>query len=355
MPELRTISGVGVKGPACFLLRMGGRNLLLDLGKGPDDAALPDISDLPPIDAILFSHGHADHTGGLDLWQRLGRPPLFATAPTIALTQEAALQTATPLEGLRDVMGLPFDMGPAGHAPGAVWMRLGGSEGLLYTGDYSAESTLFAVSDPLPAKAMILDAAYGVADVALDEQARQIADSIAFDVLFPCPAGGRGLELAAYFLDRGLPVALCPSHRDVAQKLIAHGTWLTDPDMPQRLLDRTEVLTETSPLSGIMIAAGPNAERGVAKAMAGRIATEGRGEIVFTGHLARGAPSHDLIAQGHARFMRWNVHPTLSGQQALVNAVGPRQMLAAFCAPEKLAELQAATDWPIAQGQEMRW
>lgn len=355
MPELRAISGVGVKGPACFLLSMDGRNLLLDLGQGPDHGTLPDVADLPPIDAVLFSHGHADHVGGLTLWDALGRPPLFATAPTIALTQMAPLKAAQALEGRAEIMGLPFDMGAAGHAPGAVWMRIGGAGGLLYTGDYSAESTLFRVSDPLPAQAMVLDAAYGMADDTLSGQIAAITDSIAFDVLFPCPAGGRGLELAAHFLDRDMPVALCPAHRAVARALLAHGDWLTDPDMPQRLLDRTTKLTEDSPISGIMIAAGPNAERGVAQAMAQRIAREGRGQVVFTGHLAQGAPSHDLIAAGHARFMRWNVHPPLRDQRALVDAVAPRQMLAAFCPPDALDALRQATDWPIATDKEMRW
>ncbi len=44
--SLRLISGVGRKGPACFLLEASGKRLLLDLGEGPPPGCLPDIEGL---------------------------------------------------------------------------------------------------------------------------------------------------------------------------------------------------------------------------------------------------------------------------------------------------------------------
>lgn len=353
MPELRAVSGVGCKGPACFLLRMGGRTLLLDLGRGPDAGRMPDIAGLPPIDAILFSHAHADHTGGLALWQALGRPPLFATAPTIAL---AGLSGAHPLEGCADILGLPLMTGAAGHAPGAVWMRIGGAEGLLYSGDVGTEGGMFR-ADPLPrATALVLDASYGMAAEGLPDQIDAIAALAGSGpMLLPAPAGGRGLEMAATLLARGHDVAICADHRRVARVLEGHPDWLT----PQgrgglALLAQARDLLPDSPPEGVMIAAGPNAERGAAQALAQRMA--GRpGRIVFTGHVADDTPAQGLIGQGLAQFRRWNVHPPFPLADAMVAAVGPRTMLAAFCDAPTLRALRAGTGWPLAPGTEMDW
>ena len=40
---LRLISGVGAKGPACFVVETGGKRIMLDLGEGPPPGFLPDV------------------------------------------------------------------------------------------------------------------------------------------------------------------------------------------------------------------------------------------------------------------------------------------------------------------------
>lgn len=357
MFRLTALSGVGSKGPACFLMETQGRQLLLDLGRGPDGDRLPPLDGIGPIDAVLFSHGHADHTAGLVLWAGLGQPPLYATRPTIALTKHAPLKAAEPLEDRRDILGLAIETGPCGHAPGAVWMRIGGEAGLVYTGDVSLESTLFATSLPPRAAALVFDASYGVADQPLADQIAEIDAAIDGPVLFPCPAGGRGLEMARHFLDRGFAVRLCPDHREVAETLLSHGSWLTEGGRAvlENLLARGGHLSADGPIDGVMIAAGPNAERGVAGALAERMVAERRGRIVFTGHIAAGQPSEAMVRAGAARFLRWNVHPRLSEQRAIMAAVQPKRALAAFCDQSALTTLRGETGWPIAPGTVLEW
>ncbi|MFN3312881.1 MAG: MBL fold metallo-hydrolase, partial [Hyphomonas sp.] len=243
-----------------------------------------------------------------------------------------------------------------GHAPGAVWMRIGGEDGLLYTGDISAESLMFRASLPPRAAAMVLDASYGLAAGPLRDQIAAITDLVDGPVLFPSPAGGRGLEIAATFLRLGLPVSICLAHRRVAATLAAHMDWLTPEGRRDlALLDGAGDLTADAPLHGVMVAAGPNVERGTAQALALRIAVSGGARIIFTGHVAHGSPAEALITQGHAEFRRWNVHPPFAEASALVAAVAPRTMLAAFCDPDTLATLRSRTDWPIAPGESLIW
>ena len=64
---LRIISGVGAKGPACFLLEAQGKRLMLDLGYGPQPGLWPNVDDVGRVDALLLTHSHKDHIGGLSL------------------------------------------------------------------------------------------------------------------------------------------------------------------------------------------------------------------------------------------------------------------------------------------------
>ncbi|NNU81821.1 MBL fold metallo-hydrolase [Halovulum dunhuangense] len=354
MPRLTALSGFDAKGPACFLLEIGGRRLLLDLGEGPDHAARPDLSGQAPVDAILVTHAHADHAGALDMAGQLGDPPVHATAPAIALAPRLAGARELPL-GASVIAGIPVETGLAGHAPGAVWLRIGGPGGLVYTGDTNAEGGLFPCTPPPPAAALVFDASYGADDAGLaDQRAALQALAARGPLLLPAPAGGRGLEMALAFLEAGHEVALCPAHLSAAARLAGFGPWLAPGGAGRlaRLAAKARPLEIGTPAAGVMIAAGPNAETGFVAALVGR----GDARIVFTGHLGQGTPAADLVAGGRARFLRWNVHPRLSDQAAILKAVAPRTALPAFLGPGGRRALAGALPGaPLSETDVLAW
>ena len=202
---LRLISGVGKKGPACFAVEAHGKRLVLDLGEGPPPGLLPDIALAAPADALILSHGHKDHIGGLSLLARLGNPPVYATEIVAqSLPREIKARTL-PIRGTTEVLGIAVETGRDGHAPGGVWLHFGIGDGFLYTGDYSAESALYVYDSPTrPAATALIDCSYGDYDRALAACWSELAAHLGKGpLLLPVPANGRGPEIALELMRHG--------------------------------------------------------------------------------------------------------------------------------------------------------
>ncbi|MEC5398820.1 MBL fold metallo-hydrolase [Uliginosibacterium sp. H1] len=336
--QLHAISGLGSKGPACFLLEVAGRRLLFDLGAGPDAGVRPDVEDVGPVDAVLLSHGHADHCAALDMLDLLGDPPVYATVAAQA-TGHRRLREARivelPLQGATTVCGLPLQTGRSGHAPGGIWMHLGVEGGFLYMGDHFAASLLYACDPPPPARVMLLDASYGDDDTDVDAARVAWLEAVLHKpALLPAPAGGRGPEMAAFATAYGMRPALCPQQLQLVDYLSGDGSAVLRPGAAALLRDCRSTalaLSADTPPQALMIAATADAEGGVAGQLCER--WQQRADevaILFSGHVARGTLAESLYDSGRAGFARWHVHPTLTQLRDLVAAMKPQIVLPAF-------------------------
>ena len=347
MISARAISGLGGKSPACFLVETGTARFLLDLGEGAP-GEFPDLTGIGRVDAILISHGHADHIGGLHLSDQVGNPPIYATAMTKAFAGHPKLaETLTlPLRGQVEIAGTVVETGRSGHAAGGIWMRIGGNDGVLYSGDLCRESLLYPVDMPPRAKTLIVDASYGDYDTDISDAVSALIDTARQGpLLLPLPPTGRGVEIAVLLHEAECPISICDQHRHIANLMLAGEAEVLVPDGRDRLkimlTHAGHLNAETTP-SGTMIAANGATTAGMSKALMARFTANDDVQVFLTGHVDAGTPAKAALQSGRASFLRWNVHPRLRDLVTLHEAIRPETTLYAFCTAQESEAIKRA-------------
>jgi len=342
---LRLISGVGKKGPACFAIEAQGKRFVLDLGEGPPPGLLPDIASAAPADALILSHGHKDHVGGLSLLESLGNPPVYATEIVAQSLPGEIRARPLPIRGTTEVLGILLETGRDGHAPGGVWLHFGIGEGLLYTGDYCAESALYAYDLPARTAATVLiDCSYGDYDRALAACWSELAAHLGKGpLLLPVPANGRGPEIALELLRHGFRDIFIDDAMQKALRQLGDGAGISlRPGLGAEIRRLAEVTRPIDGARGVMLAASADGTSGAAAQLLPQFERSPEVAILFTGYINPNTPAERLVQNGRAARMRWNVHPRLSDTVALARTVRARTIIPAFCDRTQLDALAVA-------------
>ncbi|HUF79828.1 MAG TPA: MBL fold metallo-hydrolase [Burkholderiales bacterium] len=330
--KLTAISGLGAKGPACFLLETGNARLLLDLGYGPAPGHWPDVSGVGRVDALLLSHGHRDHAGALERAPQVGNPPLYATSAVLGRLGRKADGSTLPLNGEAEVRGVRVRTGRNGHAPGGVWLHFDIEGGLLYTGDYGVESPIYAYDEPPPARTVVLDASYGDYTVSLKDCAGRLAPILERRAaLLPVPPDGRGPEIAYHAATAcGTLPCIGADLRASLQRMAALERDSLRPGAAEELARIARDAPAITAPAGILLTGRADAGDGEAGSLAARWEREAQPDIVFTGYFPPGSPAQRLVDAGRGRAIRWNAHPRLADNAALARSVGAQVVLPAF-------------------------
>jgi Cft2 family RNA processing exonuclease len=340
-PILRIISGVGSKGPACFLLEVQGKRLMLDLGYGPQPGLWPNVDGVGKVDALLLTHSHKDHIGGLSLLPKIGNPPIFATEITAKKLPAGTNVQPLPFRTRGKVLDIELETGRNGHAPGGVWLRFHSGTGFLYTGDYSTESALYAYDPPPKSRTVLFDCSYGEDDTPLAERQAALAPHLTGDVLLPAPADGRGPDIALHLHRNGKTIRFDDATRAAVRDLTSTAReWLRD-GIEAELGQLAEKALPPGDPTGATFATPATCSEGTAAKLVEQWEHQPTPAIVFTGYIPPGTPADRLVKSGRATFLRWNVHPRLSDTIALARATGAGTVIPAFCDRKFLPALQA--------------
>jgi Cft2 family RNA processing exonuclease len=343
--SLRLISGVGCKGPACFLLETGGRRFLLDLGEGPPPGHFPDIGGLGRVDAVILSHGHKDHVGGLTLLPKLGNPPVYAAEPVARALPGAIAARPLPIGGQADILGIAVETGRNGHAPGGVWLHFRTGAGFLYTGDVCAESPLYAYDPPAAeAATALIDCSYGDYQKPLAECWGKLAKFLGRGpLLLPVPANGRGPEIALELMRHGVEdIHADDAMRKALQHLVSDASISARDGLREEIERLIQIINPIGDARGVMLAASADGASGATAELLALFGGRPEVTILFTGYVNPDTPAERLCKSGRAQTMRWNVHPRLADTVALVKSVKANTVIPAFCDRTQLPALAAA-------------
>ena len=332
MAKLTAISGLGAKGPACFLLETGRLRLLLDLGYGPAPGQWPSVGGVGRVDALLLSHGHRDHAGALKFLSDIGNPPLYATSAVLERLGRRAGNKVLPLHGETEVCGARVRTGRNGHAPGGVWLHIDTGDGFLYTGDYGVESPIYAFDEPPPAATVILDASYGDYEDSMKDCAARLAPVLEGGAaLLPVPADGRGPEIAYYAATtrKMLPCIGADLRASLGRLAGAE----RDSLRPHVADELARIARDAPPLGGprgILLTGRADGSDGEAADLIAGWEKEAAPSIVFSGYFPPGSPAQRMVDSGRAHYIRWNAHPRLADNVTLARTVNAQVIVPAF-------------------------
>lgn len=349
-PYIEVLSGLGEKGPACIRLWTGKRTWILDAGFGPEASSPFDPAWLEGADEVFITHDHIDHIGGAAHVISTGLP-IACTAQTARSLPPGAKLRLLPEQGEVVIDGVRLRTGRNGHALGGVWLHFDlGQGGLFYSGDWSVESTWFAFDPPPPAQTALIDASYHLDDT--PQPARRAALDAVLDalpgdvqVMLPVPPSGRAGEMALHLLPRG-SVSLDDSCRSALASALRSGGVTKGAAALQDL-----VAQPFDPAARYLICDTPNADGGMAWQLVrdwrdqGLLGTKAR--VIFTGHMTAHARA---ICESGGQFLRWNVHPPLRDQRAMLQHLGARRMAPLFCAAPEDYLLEMPEDCQVLLG-----
>lgn len=332
MNNIRVLSGIGDKGPACMQLTVDGKIWLLDCGHGPEANAHFDPEWLHGADAVFITHDHIDHIGGAAYAVEAGLP-IYATAQTAKALPPAAEVCMLPEQGSVEIEGVRLTTGRNGHALGGIWMHFDIGDGLYYSGDWSEESDWFSFDVPPPAATAILDCSYHLDNVTQQDRFTaldRLIDDLPGQVLLPVPPSGRAGEMAMHLVNRfGLEaVILDPECRAALRSALSSNGLNPRAQAIAPLLDRGDL-----DRARFLICDTPNADGGAAWGYARSWRESGRlghdAHVVFTGHMTAHARGICSVPGGH--FQRWNVHPPLCDQIKMLRRLKATRFAPAFC------------------------
>jgi len=337
---LTFLSGASEVGRVAGLLEGPSGRLLLDYGM---QVGHPPIfpPPAPPVDALLLTHAHADHSGIVPAVTAQGAE-LACTPLTGAL---AELLTRDSLKiagaeghdlpyGAHDIADMVQQLRPllpdrdehrggfairahnAGHIPGALMFEFPELD-LLFTGDLNTRDTgLTRGARPRRCRTLVLEATYAGRDhpprTELEERFRtavcEVVDRGGTAVI-PAFAVGRSQEVLMLLADLGFEMWLDGMGREVARQLLQHPRSLRDASALRQALDATRFVRypqqRRQALRGdVIVTTSGMLEGGPVLGYAGRLRHDERSALLLTGYQVPGTNGRTLLDIGKLRVAR---------------------------------------------------
>ncbi len=278
--QLKCLGATQEIGRSAFFVGTKRTKLLLDYGTlMSDEPGFP--MHVPPkeVDAIVLTHAHLDHSGGVPIFQIYESKPVFGTALTFELAHllisdfihlsgyylpfeyldlENMIRNTVPLKYGREVkMGdLQFSILDAGHLPGSAQVLVkSGKKRILYSGDINTIDTQLLKGAPNMFEeeldAVVLESTYALRDhpdrALLESSFVEEATRVVEDggtVLVPAFGVGRSQEILCVLASRNFryPIWVDGMTRKANEMLARNSESLRDPTSFKEAVGRANMI-----------------------------------------------------------------------------------------------------------------
>ena len=339
--KIRFLGSAREVGRACVAVKSEKNQLLLDYGVMlSDEPGFP--MHIPPkeVDAIILTHSHLDHSGGVPLFHLQDKKPVYGTQLTFDLAKPLIsdfirlsgyylsfefLELQTMMKSCvhvdfrkEQIVGdMKFQLVNSGHLPGGAQVLIE-AEGkrIIYTGDYNAEDTQLlsgADRDYGELDAIIIESTYASEvhaerkEIEKDfvEHVNRVVEN-GGTALIPAFSVGRSQEIACVLAANHFeyPVAMDGMAREVNRIMMNHPSYMRDPKLFVRALrsaawvdgwkDRRKIAGKP----GAIISPAGMLKGGPAAFYIQKVGKKSKNGVFLVGYQIPGTPGRELLDSG---------------------------------------------------------
>lgn len=339
--ELRFLGSAREVGRAAIAVKSEKNQLLLDYGVMLDDEpGFP--MHIPPkdVDAVVLTHSHLDHSGGIPLFHIQEKKPVYGTQLTFDLAKplisdfirlsgyylafeylelQRMMRSSVHLDFRKEqkIGDMKFQLLNSGHLPGGAQVLIeADGKRIVYTGDYNAADTQLlsgADQDYGELDAIIIESTYANEvhpdRKELEKDFMETVNGVVENggtVLIPAFSVGRSQEIACVLAANHFeyPVVMDGMAREANRIMMNHKSYMRDPELFMKALhsanwvDGWKDRRKMAKTSGAIISPAGMLKGGPAAFYIQSVGKKSGNGVFLVGYQIPGTPGRELLDGG---------------------------------------------------------